>query len=52
VKIEEAIGINLSSEQGYNTDGRLLYHVTKGNKTLCGNNASRVSWAKIIERVR
>lgn len=52
VKLEEALGIDLSISRSYSSTQKLAYHIHKGNKRLCGNDSTPATAGKIMEKFR
>jgi hypothetical protein len=50
VKAKGYIGIEMFSRHSYNTSGKLRYHVTHGNKHVCGNNDTPGQAGKVQEK--
>lgn len=50
VKVKNYIGIEMFSRHNYNTSGKLRYHVTHGNKHVCGNNDTPGQAGKVQEK--
>jgi hypothetical protein len=50
VKAKGYIGIEMFSKHSYNKSGKLRYHVTHGNKRVCGNNDTPGQAGKVQEK--
>lgn len=50
VKAKSYIGIEMFSRHGYSTGSMLRYHVTHGNKRVCGNNDTPGQAGKVQEK--
>lgn len=50
MKAKSYIGIEMLSRHSYNLSGKLRYHVTHGNKRVCGNNDSPGHAGKVQEK--